>query len=439
MNVKTSHRLLLSLSVTLGALVLLWIVGSVMAQAPEPGAEAPVAAISPAATVSSRISYQGVLTEEGVPVTGVRNMAFLFWSDAACTAPIAEAFVDNVPITDGLFSTAVDVPQGIFSGQGLWLTVEVATTRLGCEEILPVPYALSLRPGAQIERTESGNALELINTATGAALSASSTSGFGVYGYSEDSYAVYGAHVGSKQARGYGGYFTSNTGVGVYGYSNATESVPNQYTPGVYGRSLNGVGVYGVTDSVSSYAGRFEGVSTTSPGVYIRGNLVATGSKSGYIVDVCLNDGPDPLEVGDLVAVVGVDKSVIGEIPVMRVRKATDAMASAVAGVVDQRFLLEGAEDDSLPHPDVIAPSLTEGTAVEQGEYVSIVTHGAFKAIKVDASYGAIQPGDLLVASPNPGHAMRSGANPPVGTVIGKALDSLEAGTGIIPILVMLQ
>jgi hypothetical protein len=57
-----------------------------------------------------------VLTEEGVPVTGVRNMAFLFWSDAACTAPVAEAFVDNVPLTDGLFSTGVDVPQDIGGG-----------------------------------------------------------------------------------------------------------------------------------------------------------------------------------------------------------------------------------------------------------------------------------------------------------------------------------
>ncbi len=75
---------------------------------------------------------------------------------------------------------------------------------------------------------------------------------------------------------------------------------------------------------------------------------------------------------------------------------------------------------------------------VVAGQYVSIVTLGAFEAIKVDASYGAIQPGDLLVSSPNPGYAMK-GTNPGVGTVIGKALGALAEGTGTIPVLVTLD
>ena len=59
--------------------------------------------------------------------------------------------------------------------------------------------------------------------------------------------------------------------------------------------------------------------------------------------------------------------------------------------------------------------------------------------VKVSAENGAIQPGDLLVASSTPGHAMKAGENPPQGTVIGKALEPLIEGTGYIRMIVTLQ
>jgi hypothetical protein len=59
--------------------------------------------------------------------------------------------------------------------------------------------------------------------------------------------------------------------------------------------------------------------------------------------------------------------------------------------------------------------------------------------VKASAENGPIAPGDLLVASSTPGHAMRAGPNPPVGTVLGKALGSLDSGTGFIEMLVTLQ
>ena len=57
---------------------------------------------------------------------------------------------------------------------------------------------------------------------------------------------------------------------------------------------------------------------------------------------------------------------------------------------------------------------------------------------KVDATYGAIRPGDLLVTSPTPGHAMRAEVPLP-GTMLGKALEPLDEGTGTIDVLVMLR
>ena len=59
--------------------------------------------------------------------------------------------------------------------------------------------------------------------------------------------------------------------------------------------------------------------------------------------------------------------------------------------------------------------------------------------VKVSTENGAIQPGDLLVASNTPGHAMRAGDNSANGTVIGKALMGFDGETGLIRMLVMLQ
>lgn len=57
---------------------------------------------------------------------------------------------------------------------------------------------------------------------------------------------------------------------------------------------------------------------------------------------------------------------------------------------------------------------------------------------KVDAGYGSIRPGDLLTTSPTIGHAMRAD-EPRPGTILGKALEPLDAGTGLVRVLVMLR
>lgn len=58
--------------------------------------------------------------------------------------------------------------------------------------------------------------------------------------------------------------------------------------------------------------------------------------------------------------------------------------------------------------------------------------------VKASAENGPIAPGDLLVSSSTPGHVMRD-AMPAPGTVVGKALGTLAAGTGLIEMLVTLQ
>ena len=82
----------------------------------------------------------------------------------------------------------------------------------------------------------------------------------------------------------------------------------------------------------------------------------------------------------------------------------------------------------------------------EGGENKAKVAQSGRVKVKVDAKYGAVSPGDLLVSSPTPGHAMRS---VPValgetqihrpGTLIGKALEPLDAGQGEILVFLTIQ
>jgi hypothetical protein len=140
------------------------------------------------------------------------------------------------------------------------------------------------------------------------------------------------------------------------------------------------------------------------------------------------------------VSISGAGPALLGEIPLVKVRRATAATASGVMGVVDARFSLTSRQ--AISGADAASQAKVETTVeavpVEPGQYLTVVTLGAYKAIKVDAAGGSISPGDLLVASPNPGYAMRS-TEPAPGTVIGKSLGSLTEGTGAIPVLVTLQ
>ncbi len=85
--------------------------------------------------------------------------------------------------------------------------------------------------------------------------------------------------------------------------------------------------------------------------------------------------------------------------------------------------------------PGVIAIAAAPSEILD-GRHWVVVAETLYATVRADAGYGEIRPGDLLVSSPTPGHAMRAFEIVP-GTVIGKAIDPLEAGTGEIRVLVM--
>jgi hypothetical protein len=105
-------------------------------------------------------------------------------------------------------------------------------------------------------------------------------------------------------------------------------------------------------------------------------------------------------------------------------RKSRGARSDLVAGVVssDPGVIL-GSEpqtpDSGLPTPDRALLAL-----------LGIVP------IKVTDEGGPIQPGDLLVTSSTPGHAMRwAGPDPCLCFLVGKALEPMTAEKGVILVL----
>jgi hypothetical protein len=86
-----------------------------------------------------------------------------------------------------------------------------------------------------------------------------------------------------------------------------------------------------------------------------------------------------------------------------------------------------------------LKPGIVLGKQPDQANRSPIALVGRVYC-QVDADAVAIEVGDLLVTSSTPGHAMK--ATDPLqafGAVIGKAMAPLEAGQGLIPIVVALQ
>jgi hypothetical protein len=86
------------------------------------------------------------------------------------------------------------------------------------------------------------------------------------------------------------------------------------------------------------------------------------------------------------------------------------------------------------------ANGLNPGLMMGQvGESLPVALTGRVYAL-ADAANGPIGPGDLLTTSDTPGHAMKVSDHAKAqGTVIGKAMSSLETGRGLVLMLVSLQ
>ena len=90
------------------------------------------------------------------------------------------------------------------------------------------------------------------------------------------------------------------------------------------------------------------------------------------------------------------------------------------------------------------AGGISPGITLQQEGTLAIGDHPVSLSGRVyvwaDASYGAIQPTDLLTSSDTPGHAMKVAAYENAhGAIIGKAMTGLEEGRGLVLVLVTLH
>jgi hypothetical protein len=146
------------------------------------------------------------------------------------------------------------------------------------------------------------------------------------------------------------------------------------------------------------------------------GNVYADGSFTGGGADVAERiDVSEAVEPGD---VVEIDPDNPGKF-----RKAREALSTRVAGVIST------------------APGVVLGNQrAESNDARPILALAGRVPVKVTAKYGAIAVGDLLVSSPIPGYAMKCPEKSQcIGAVIGKALEPLAEGSGLIEVQIVLR
>lgn len=295
--------------------------------------------------------------------------------------------------------------------------------------------------------------------------------GAGVYG--RGYYGVYGTDGGvggaSAGVRGdgdygvwglgvtYGAYGQSNSGDGVHGVSTSLSGVAGLSSSGngVYGHSNSGTGIYAANggSGLSAPALRADNGNASGIGIWSTtnsndanlvvsndgtGDLIRGFGHSGGLFFQVLNNGTtvtkalqitggsDLAEHFDLTEqakpgmVVAIDPIHTGKLTVAR-----GAYNQRVAGIVSgANNLAAGMTLPDLPGAKQSMPVALTGRVW----------------VYCDATRHPIAPGDLLTSSDIPGHAMKVINHARAqGAIIGKAMTGLNAGRGLVLVLVTLQ
>lgn len=227
-----------------------------------------------------------------------------------------------------------------------------------------------------------------------------STKWIGVYGETaglENGPAgVWGEHKGA----GVGVKAISNTGVGLVAFSNGKAAILDGHVDVTGGITVNGV--------------RGE-----SPAGFFHGDIVVTGDVKLAGADLAeqFSVGGGQVEIippGSVVVAAGPDHVCLSDRPYDR------RVLGVVSGAGTHR------------------PGLILDHQGQEGRLPLALTGKVW--CLVDADQEPVAIGDLLTTSATPGHAMKAGAAAEAfGAVLGKALDNMPAGRGLLPILIALQ
>ena len=493
-----------------------------------------------AAPVTQSITYQGMLTNAaGTPLMGTYTVTFKLYEVSSGGSALATD-THSVQASKGVFTTQITAASSFFDGRALWLgiTVGADAEMTPRQEIQPVPFSLSMRPGAKIVGSFPGFILDVINNGgsfspalhaktmntnspgliaetTGTfspALMANTTntSSSGVYSITTGTFSP--AVNGNTTNTNSPGVYLITTGAfspGVAAKTMNTNSPGVQtettgtFSPGVAAKTMNtnSSGIQTETTGAFSPAVNANTTNTNSPGVY----LITTGAFSPGVAAKTMNTNSPGVQTETTGSnSPGVVAFANGPFSNGVVGHAYGINGSGVVAISEQSSAIWAQTNRSDNKYGLQTPNLIRALGYETGasdiaEYMPItgdVTSGTVLVIgadgklqtsttaydtrvagivstapgislgarergnpgealiavagrvpcKVDASNGPIHPGDVLTTSDNPGYAMKA---IPVdiggveiykpSTVLGKAMGSLENGTGTIEVLVTLQ
>jgi hypothetical protein len=198
---------------------------------------------------------------------------------------------------------------------------------------------------------------------------------------------------------------------------------------GVLGESSGGPGVSGKGATGGIFEGTQAGITATGGGDerdlagFFRGNVEVTKTVKAFDVFILGSDCAEEFDVASSALVEPGTVMVIGDDA--RLVESQRAYDRRVAGIVS------GAGD--------FKPGIVLGKVASLRERAPLALVGKVFC-KADASYAAIEVGDLLTTSDTDGHAMKvQDPSRAFGAVIGKALAALNEGRGLLPVLVALQ
>ena len=370
--------------------------------------------------LSSAINYQGELRVNDVPADGIFDFQFELFNAASAGAQVASpVLLENVGVNEGIFSVDLDFGFLPFDGAALWVEIGVrdGASSGGFQGLAPrqrvaaAPYSLHAVKAEMVETVPPHDhigdnwfdsvddyMLRITNTidpdttsgVAGALRLSSNSDDQTLYAINQDS---------------------DGTGDGIYGLTNGTG-------PGIRARSRLGAGLvvqsFSSTNLIEAYDEEVIGDDDLVFRVTSGGNVYADGTFIGGGADVAeFIDSRDVLERGDVVGITT-------EGDFARVRQAGSA---SVAGVV-------------TTYPGLLMNANEARQTLEDAPAMALAGR---VPVKVTNEGGPIRPGDLLIASAVPGHAMRASEDPGPGTVIGKALGAMDHQRGMVDILVMLR
>jgi hypothetical protein len=424
---------------------------------------------SAASAVTGSINYQGRLTDiAGEPLSGTYDMTFKLY-EVPSRGAVLDVDTHSVNVTDGLFNTKIDFDQSYFDGRELWLGIKVGadSDMTPRQELRPVPYALSLRPGAVIKGSASGYVLEVKNTGdyskgVQAYTSGRYSEGVSARTFGDDSHGVYArtfgdssdaVHAYSRKGYGVYGKSSSTDGAGVYAMGkdsgadlilggNADTAVgddgkiysdPAYDSSDIYLITNDGLRIdldndgdgedadFEIRDKDNKLIFNVDESGTTS----IRGNVLLKSRNTGATI-MELGEGLDYAEGFDVSDLTKIDPGSVLIIDPDNPGKLTLSITpydTKVAGIV------AGANETG------------SGVRLGTDQFDYDVALAGRVYCNVDATEEGVEPGDMLTTSATPGYAMKSTDYMRAhGAILGKAMQRLQKGEkGQILVLVTLQ